>query len=46
MAHVGTRRPPCLTTKRTPPPEDADNNLRYMWSQPWFLWTLQASGVD
>jgi hypothetical protein len=28
------------------PPEDADNNLRYMWSQPWFLWTLQASGVD
>lgn len=29
-----------------PPPDDADANLRYMWSQPWFLWTLQASGVD
>jgi hypothetical protein len=28
------------------PPEDADAHLRYMWSQPWFPWTLQASGVD
>lgn len=28
----------------TPPAPDADAHLRYVWQQPWFLWTLQASG--
>ena len=30
----------------TPPPPGADAHLRYVWSQPWFLWTLRASGSE
>jgi hypothetical protein len=29
-----------------PPPTDADEHLKYVWSQPWFLWTLSGSGLD
>jgi hypothetical protein len=29
----------------TPPPPGADDHLRYVWSQPWYLWTLRASGA-
>ncbi|MBO3085132.1 hypothetical protein [Cellulomonas fengjieae] len=28
----------------TPPPPGADAHLQYVWSQPWFLWTLRSSG--
>jgi hypothetical protein len=28
-----------------PPPADADENLKYVWSQPWFRWTLSGSGL-
>jgi hypothetical protein len=28
------------------PPRDADEHLRYVWSQPWFLWTLTGTGLD
>ena len=28
-----------------PPPADADENLKYVWSQPWFLWTLTGTGL-
>jgi hypothetical protein len=28
-----------------PPPADADEHLKYVWSQPWFLWTLTGSGL-
>ena len=30
----------------TPPPPGADAHLRHVWSQPWFLWTLRASGSE
>lgn len=29
-----------------PPPADADAHLKYVWSQPWFLWTLSGTGLD
>lgn len=29
---------------RTPPPDGADAHLRHVWGQPWFLWTLAATG--
>jgi hypothetical protein len=28
-----------------PPPAGADENLKYVWSQPWFLWTLTGTGL-
>jgi hypothetical protein len=28
------------------PPADADEHLKYVWSQPWFLWTLTGTGLD
>lgn len=31
---------------RTPPPPGADAHLRHVWDQPWFLWTLRASGAE
>lgn len=30
---------------RAPLPEGADGNLRHVWAQPWFLWTLRSSGA-
>ncbi|WP_315093142.1 hypothetical protein [uncultured Cellulomonas sp.] len=30
----------------TPPPPGADAHLRHVWGQPWYLWTLQASGNE
>ncbi|WP_405055894.1 hypothetical protein OG474_24500 [Kribbella sp. NBC_01505] len=29
-----------------PPPADADAHLKYVWSQPWFLWTLAGSNLN
>lgn len=25
---------------------DADDHLRYVWAQPWFLWTLTGAGLS
>lgn len=35
-----------LDDPSTPPPDDADEHLRRMWAQPWFLWTLTGSGME
>jgi hypothetical protein len=35
-----------LGDRSVPPPGGADEALRRMWSQPWFLWTLSGSGLD
>jgi hypothetical protein len=29
-----------------PPPAGADANLKHVWSQPWFLWTLSGTGLN
>ena len=30
----------------TPPPAGADAHLRHVWEQPWYMWTLRASGSE
>ena len=32
-----------IATPSTPPPADSDANLREVWGQPWFAWTLTTT---